>query len=324
MFHLRFGLSDHSKALLDFVFGSRRRVKKVCIFRAWFSHGSGAVPALESYFCSSLANFVWPLVTGIYPIPSAGSVYDDLVLFLHAFTPLITFGLICNSFRFACFVNSSLRFLIPNLHPICTCSCLFTPLTEGRSARDLTQAATSQKKFGRKPFSSLRSEKFVLRESSQSSDRGRPYVPRWDNPTGQLPGTGIPSGSDSGLHGTSRRRDSSVPERSRLRTSESGASAGESRPSLFDGLSSGFSPFGAVRNMGASEGASGTSTGGVSSGDNAQTLTAMANAAIVSQLQERARASLVGSAVGAEVFHIGSPSDQQGSEFQSRLELSGF
>ena len=30
--------------------------------------------------------------------------------------------------------------------PICTCSCLFTPLTEGRSARDLTQAATSQKK----------------------------------------------------------------------------------------------------------------------------------------------------------------------------------
>ena len=94
-----------------------------------------------------------------------------------------------------------------------------------------------------------------------------------------------------------------------MRTSESGASAGESRPSLFDGLSSGFSPFGAVRNMGASEGASGTSTGGVSSGDNAQTLTAMANAAIVSQLQERARASLVGSAVGAEVFHIGSPSD---------------
>ena len=187
------------------------------------------------------------------------------------------------------------------MHPICTCSCLFTPLTEGRSARDLTQAAPSQKK----------------RERSQSSDRGRPYVPRWDNPTGQLPGTGIPSGSDSGLHGTSRRRDSSVPERSRLRTSESGASAGGSRPSLFDGLSSGFSPFGAVRNLGASEEASGTSTGGVSSGDNAQILTGMANAAIVSQLQERARASLVGSAVGAEVFHIGSPSDQQGSDFQS-------
>ena len=43
----------------------------------------------------------------------------------------------------------------------------------------------------------------MRRERSQSSDRGRPYVPRWDNPTGQLPGTGIPSGSDSGLHGTS-------------------------------------------------------------------------------------------------------------------------
>ena len=131
-----------------------------------------------------------------------------------------------------------------------------------------------------------------------------------------MPGTGIPSGSDSGLHGTSR---SSVPERSRLRTSEVGASAGGSRPSLFDGLSSGFSPFGAVRNLGASEGASGTSTGGVSSGDNAQRARASLvgeNAAIVSQLQERARASLVGSAVGAEVFHIGSPSDQQGSDFQ--------
>ena len=39
MFHLRFGLSDHLKALRDFVFGSRRRVKKVRIFRAWFSQG---------------------------------------------------------------------------------------------------------------------------------------------------------------------------------------------------------------------------------------------------------------------------------------------
>ena len=98
------------------------------------------------HMAQSLKPSLWPLVTGIHPIPSAGSVYDDLVLFLHAFTPLITFGLICNSFHFACFVNSSLRLLIPNLHPICTCSCLFTPLTEGRSARDLTQAATSQKK----------------------------------------------------------------------------------------------------------------------------------------------------------------------------------
>ena len=45
----------------------------------------------------------------------------------------------------------------------------------------------------------------MRRERSQSSDRGRPYVPRWDNPMGQLPGTGIPSGIDSGLYGTSRR-----------------------------------------------------------------------------------------------------------------------
>ena len=58
-------------------------------------------------------------------------------------------------------------------------------------------------------------------------------------------------------------------------------------------------------------------TGGVSSGDNAQTLTAMANVAIVRQLQERARASLVGSAMGAEVYHIGSPTGQPGSDFQS-------
>ena len=120
----------------------------------------------------------------------------------------------------------------------------------------------------------------MRREGSQSSDRGRPHVPRWDNPSGQLPGTGIPSGIDSGLygfsHGTSRRRDSSVPERSRVRTSESGVSAGGSRPSLFDGLSNGFSPFGAVQNLGASGGASGASSGGVSSGDKAQTLTAMA------------------------------------------------
>ena len=56
------------------------------------------------------------------------------------------------SVSFACFVNSSLRFLIPNLHPICTCSC--TPLTEGRSARDLTQAATSKKKKNRFCFKS--------------------------------------------------------------------------------------------------------------------------------------------------------------------------
>ena len=47
MFHLRFGLSDHLKALLDFVFGSRRRVKKVRIFRAWFSHPGSRAIALQ-------------------------------------------------------------------------------------------------------------------------------------------------------------------------------------------------------------------------------------------------------------------------------------
>ena len=44
------------------------------------------------HMAQSLKPSLWPLVTGIHPIPSAGSVYDDLVLFLHAFTPLITFG----------------------------------------------------------------------------------------------------------------------------------------------------------------------------------------------------------------------------------------
>ena len=47
MFHLRFGLSDHLKTLRDFVFGSRRRVKKVRIFRAWFSHLYLGVPAAK-------------------------------------------------------------------------------------------------------------------------------------------------------------------------------------------------------------------------------------------------------------------------------------
>ena len=53
-------------------------------------------------------------------------------------------------------------------------------------------------------------------------DGERRSRPRWDNPTGQLPGAGIPSGVDSGLYGTSRRRDSSVPDRSRLRSRENG------------------------------------------------------------------------------------------------------
>ena len=33
------------------------------------------------------------------------------------------------------------------MHPICTCSCLFTPLTEGRSARDLTQSQKKRPNF---------------------------------------------------------------------------------------------------------------------------------------------------------------------------------
>ena len=43
----------------------------------------------------------------------------------------------------------------------------------------------------------------------------------------------------------------------------------------------------------------------------------MANAEVRRQLEERVRASMVGTNVGAEVFHIGSPSDQIGSDFQS-------
>ena len=46
-------------------------------------------------------------------------------------------------------------------------------------------------------------------------------------------------------------------------------------------------------------------SGGVSSGgDNAQVLTDMTNAELRRRLEERARASMVGSNVGAEVFHI--------------------
>ena len=40
--------------------GSRRRVKKVHIFRAWFSHGSGAVPALETFGLSLEETFFSP------------------------------------------------------------------------------------------------------------------------------------------------------------------------------------------------------------------------------------------------------------------------
>ena len=65
--------------------------------------------------------------------PELDNVQNDLVCFGNyllgeqatsgGFLPLFWDA---NLLRFACFVNSSLRFLITNLHPICTCSCLFT------------------------------------------------------------------------------------------------------------------------------------------------------------------------------------------------------
>ena len=45
--------------------------------------------------------------------------------------------------------------------------------------------------------------------------------------SGAVPGTGLGAGFESGLCGTSRRRDHSIPERTRLRTSQSeGVSTG--------------------------------------------------------------------------------------------------
>ena len=87
----------------------------------------------------------------------------------------------------------------------------------------------------------------MRRERSPSEDRGRAPGPVWDNPGSQLPGTGVQAGFESGLYGSSRRRDHSVPERSRLRTSQSEGvstgstvdgsaalpSSGVDRPSLF-------------------------------------------------------------------------------------------
>ena len=115
-------------------------------------------------------------------------------------------------------------------------------------------------------------------------------------------------GVDSGL---------SVPDRTRLRSSgNDGAvsSPGETLPSLFNGIPGYFSPCGAVNRTGAS---GGTSSAMSSRGDSAQVLTQMANAEVRRQLEERVRASIVGTSVGAEVFHIGSPSDQTGSDFQN-------
>ena len=84
MFHLRFGLSDHLKALLDFVFGSRRRVKKVRIFRAWFSQneevpGLGLRGGVESLH--SLANVPksWPLARLTIPLSAASKHLERLL-----------------------------------------------------------------------------------------------------------------------------------------------------------------------------------------------------------------------------------------------------
>ena len=50
----------------------------------------------------------------------------------------------------------------------------------------------------------------MRRERSPSEDRGRVPGPVWDNPGSQLPGTGVQAGFESGLYGSSRRRDHSV------------------------------------------------------------------------------------------------------------------
>ena len=97
----------------------------------------------------------------------------------------------------------------------------------------------------------------MRRDRSPSEDRGRASNPVWDNPGSQLPGTGLGTGFESGLYGTSRRRDHSVPERTRLRTSQSeGVSTGSTadgsaalpspgvdRPSLFSSFPVNFTPF---------------------------------------------------------------------------------
>ena len=115
----------------------------------------------------------------------------------------------------------------------------------------------------------------MRRDRSPSEDRGRAPNPVWDNPGSQLPGTGLGAGFESGLYGTSRRRDHSIPERTRLRTSQSAdgsaalPSPGVDRPSLFSSYPVNFAPFSAVNRIGASEGVS----SGASSGDTAQILT---------------------------------------------------
>ena len=57
-----------------------------------FLHATSSRVYTQWHMAQSPKPSLWPLVTGIYPIPSAGSVSDDFFLSLHAFTPLITFG----------------------------------------------------------------------------------------------------------------------------------------------------------------------------------------------------------------------------------------
>ena len=57
-----------------------------------FLHATSSRVCTQWHIAQSPKPSLWPLVTGIYPIPSAGSVSDDLFFFMHAFIFLITFG----------------------------------------------------------------------------------------------------------------------------------------------------------------------------------------------------------------------------------------
>ena len=76
MFHLCFGLSDHLKALLDFVFGSRRRVKKVRIFRAWFSQKDLGNRSKDEAFLLSLRRSL-KTARGVYPPVALAEIYQE-------------------------------------------------------------------------------------------------------------------------------------------------------------------------------------------------------------------------------------------------------
>ena len=50
-----------------------------------FLHATSSPVYTQWHMAQSPKPSLWPLVTGIYPIPWAGSVSDDLIFFLHAF-----------------------------------------------------------------------------------------------------------------------------------------------------------------------------------------------------------------------------------------------